>query len=104
MKKKDKVKLVTVARFEDYMKADLARQLLEDEGIKAFVLGQNVGNVYSGVPAVIDIELQTAETEAEEARQILEASRQESQELGEDQDLDEEDEPEGEQEPDGEQE
>jgi len=86
---KDKVKLVTVARFEDYMKADLARQLLEDEGIKAFVLGQNVGNVYSGVPAAIDIELQTVESEAEEAREILEASRQESQELGEDQDFDE---------------
>jgi hypothetical protein len=86
---KDKVKLVTVARFEDYMKADLARQLLEDEGIKAFVQGQNVGNVYSGVPAVIDIELQTAESEAEEAREILEANRQESQELGEDQDFDE---------------
>ena len=48
-----------MARFEDYMKADLARQLLEDEGIKAFVLGQNVANVYSGVPAAIDIELQT---------------------------------------------
>jgi hypothetical protein len=44
---KKEVKLVTVARFEDYMKADLARQLLEDEGIRAFVLGQNVGNVYS---------------------------------------------------------
>jgi len=86
---KDKVKLVTVARFEDYMKADLARQLLEDEGIKAFVLGQNVGNVYSGVPAAIDIELQTVESEAEEAREILEASRQESPELGEDQDFDE---------------
>lgn len=104
MKGKDKVKLVTVARFEDYMKADLARQLLEDEGIKAFVLGQNVGNVYSGVPAVIDIELQTAESEAEEARQILEASRQESQELGEDRNFDEEDDSEIDQEQNGEQE
>jgi hypothetical protein len=103
MKDKDKMKLVTVARFEDYMKADLARQLLEDEGIKAVVLGQNVGNVYSGVPAVIDIELQTAESDAEEARQILEASRQASQELGEDQDFDE-DEPELDEEQDGEQE
>ena len=98
-----KEKLVTVARFDDYMKADLARQLLEDEGITAFVLGQNVGNVYSGVPAVIDIELQTAESEAEEARQILEANRQESQGLAEDQDFDE-DEPELDEEQDGEQE
>ena len=86
---KKKVKLVTVARFDDYMKADLARQLLEDEGIKAFVLGQNVGNVYSGVPAAIDIELQTAESEADEAREILEAHAQENEESGADEDFDE---------------
>jgi hypothetical protein len=82
-----KEKLVTVARFDDYMKADLARQLLEDEGIKAFVMGQNVANVYSGVPAAIDIELQTPESQAEEAREILAANEQETRELGEDEDL-----------------
>jgi len=82
-------KLVTVARFDDYMKADLARQLLEDEGIKAFVLGQNVGNVYSGVPAVVDIELQTPASEAEEAREILEANKPQPGELEEDEDFDE---------------
>jgi hypothetical protein len=83
-------KLVTVARFGDYIKADLARQLLEDEGISAFVMGQNVGNVYSGVPVVVDIELQTAESQAEEARSILEAHTRQEQELesGEDEDLD----------------
>jgi len=80
-------KLVTVARFSDYITADLARQLLEDEGIEAFVMGQNVGNVYSGVPVAIDIELQTRESQAEEARKILEASEQEKQGLGEDEDL-----------------
>jgi hypothetical protein len=101
---KKRVKLVTVARFEDYMKADLARQLLEDEGIKAFVLGQNVANVYSGVPAAIDIELQTAESEADEAREILEAHAQENQELGEDEDFDEDEPDEFESEPDDEQE
>jgi hypothetical protein len=91
MKKKEK--LVTVARFEDYMKADLARQLLEDEGIKAFVLGDNVANTYSGVPAAIDIELQTAESEAEEAREILEANKPEEGADGEAEEFDEDDEP-----------
>jgi hypothetical protein len=86
---KDQEKLVTVARFDDYMKADLARQLLEDEGIKAFVLGQNVGNVYSGVPAVVDIELQTPASEAEEAREILAANQPQGGELEEDEDFDE---------------
>ena len=83
-------KLVTVARFSDYIRADLARQLLKDEGIEAFVMGQNVANVYSGVPVAIDIELQTLESQAKEAREILEASEQEKQELGEDEDFDEE--------------
>jgi hypothetical protein len=52
-------------------------------------LGQNVANVYSGVPAAIDIELQTAESEAEEAREILKANAEENQGLGEDEDFDE---------------
>ncbi len=100
MKKKEK--LVTVARFDDYMKADLARQLLEDEGIKAFVLGQNVGNVWGGPPAS-KIELQTAESEAEEAREILEANQQENQEFDADEDFGE-DEPDIEEGPQDEQE
>ncbi len=86
-----KEKLVTVARFDDYMKADLARQLLEDEGIKAVVLGQNVGNVYSGVPAVVDIELQTLASEAEEARAILEANKPQNSEESEEDFEEEED-------------
>jgi hypothetical protein len=100
-----KEKLVTVARFDDYMQADLARQLLEDAGIKAFVMGQNVGNVYSGIAGVIDIELQTAESEAEEAKEILEANRPESEAAGQDEDLDfDEDEPDFDEGPDNEQE
>jgi hypothetical protein len=66
-------KLITVARFTSYIEADLARQRLEDEGIHAVVTGENVGNVYSGVPAAIDIELQTLETQVEAARRALEA-------------------------------
>lgn len=89
-----KEKLVTVARFSDYIQADLARQLLQDEGIEAFVMGQNVGNVYSGVPAAIDIELQTPESQAQEAQEFLEANQQESRVLEEDEDLGDEQEPE----------
>ncbi len=88
-------KLVTVARYTDSMEADLARQMLEDEGIKAFVMGMNFGNVYSGVPAVVDIQLQTPESQAEEAREILDDAREpadaQAGEL-EDEDWDEDDE------------
>ena len=70
-----KEKLVTVARYTDYVEADLARQTLEDEGIKAFVMGQNAGVAW-GVPPVNGIELQTSESQAQEAKQILEAARE----------------------------
>jgi hypothetical protein len=68
-------KLVTVARFTDYAEADLARQLLEDQGINAFVMNQNVGITW-GVWPPGGIELQTPESQSDEAKEILEASRQ----------------------------
>ncbi len=73
-------KLVTVARFSDYMQAELARQLLDSQGITAFVMGQNVASVYGGVPAAVDVQLQTPESQADEAKEILEASRQQGEE------------------------
>ncbi len=96
-------KLVTVAHFSNYIEADLARQLLEDEDIQAFVMGQNVGNVYAGVPAVMDIELQTPESQAEQAKEILEANKppaqgSESEDLEDDQGFEDEQEYEEEQE------
>jgi adenylyl- and sulfurtransferase ThiI len=68
-------KLITIARFSDNIDAELAKQLLEDFGIKAVVTGQNVGNVYSGIAGLIDIELQTFESQAEQAREILESNQ-----------------------------
>ncbi len=65
-------KLVTVARFDSYMEAELAQQKLGDYGIKAVVMGENVGNIYTGAPAAQDIELQTLESQAKEALDILE--------------------------------
>jgi hypothetical protein len=69
-----KEKLVTVARYTDYVEADLARQTLEDEGIKAFAMGQNAGVAW-GVPPVNGIELQVSESQAQQAKEILEAAR-----------------------------
>jgi hypothetical protein len=72
-------KLVTVARFDDCIEADLAKQLLADFGIKAVVTGQNVANVYAGVPAAMDLELQTLESQAPQARDILEYREEQEQ-------------------------
>ncbi len=75
-------KFVTVARFADYMRADLARQLLESAGLKVVVTGQNVGNIYAGLAGIADVELQTPESQAAEAREILEAGRQQDEDAG----------------------
>ena len=84
-------KLVTIARFSDYMQAELARQLLEGEGITAFVMGQNVASVYGGVPAAVDVELQTPEGQANQAREILESARNQSAEDSESEEFEQED-------------
>ncbi len=72
-------KFITVARFADYMRADLARQLLESAGLKVVVTGQNVGNIYAGLAGIADVELQTPESQAAEAREILEANREQDE-------------------------
>ena len=65
-------KLITIAEFDDYIKADMARQTLEDFGIKAIVTGDNASNAYGSIPAVERPAVQVLERKADEARRILE--------------------------------
>jgi len=60
-------KLVTIAQYENYIEAEMAKQLLADYGIEAVVTGENTANVYSGLPALSNIELQTLENQAQQA-------------------------------------
>jgi hypothetical protein len=64
-------KLVTIAEFSDSVRASLAQQLLADFGIEAVITGQNAAGLY-GVPA-ISSELQVHESQAQQARKILES-------------------------------
>ena len=70
-------KLVTIASFADYIEAEMAQQLLADYGIKAIVTGQNASNVYP-IPAVEGPELQVLQSQAEQARQILESHKKDN--------------------------
>ncbi len=65
-------KLVTIAKFASYIEADMAKQLLDDFGIKSVVTGQNAANVYS-VPAFAEASLQTFASQARQAQEILES-------------------------------
>ncbi len=70
-------KLVTIAQFADYIEADLAKQLLDDFGIKSVVTGQNVANL--SLPAFGLASLQTFESQASKALEILESHDKQEQ-------------------------
>ena len=70
-------RLVTIAQFADYIEASLAKQLLDDSGIKSVVAGQNAAGLYS-IPAIATVELQVLESQAQRAREILESHRKSS--------------------------
>jgi hypothetical protein len=71
-------KLVTIARFTDYIEAEMARQLLADYEIRAVVTGSNASNIYS-ISAIERPELQVLEKDAHRARQILESREEQEQ-------------------------
>lgn len=71
-------RLVTIAKFADYIEAEIAKQLLDDFGIKSVVTGQNVANVYS-IPAFGLASLQVFESQAKQAQEILESQKSHEQ-------------------------
>ncbi len=83
-------KIVTIAEFSDSMKAELARQLLEDFGIKAVVVDQNTANL-GFPPAILTAKLQVLESDAAKAKEIIESAESEYtvDESGELEELDE---------------
>ncbi len=68
--------LITIARYANYIEAELARQMLEDNGIKSVVTGQNASNMFMGVPAIAGPELQVLQSRSEKALKILEAEKE----------------------------
>jgi hypothetical protein len=67
-------KLVTVAEYMDSMQAQLALQTLTDYGIKAILSGQHATDVYGGVPGFATVKLQVMESDADDAKHILESA------------------------------
>jgi len=52
----------------------LAKQLLADYGIKAIATGENASNIYS-IPVIEGPEIQVLQSQAEQAKEILESHR-----------------------------
>jgi hypothetical protein len=73
-------RLVTIAQFSNYIEAEMAKQLLADYGIEAVATGENASNIYSGMPALGGYcMLQTLESQAQKAREILESQNKQEQ-------------------------
>lgn len=68
-------KLVTIATFEESITASLAKQLLDDAGIESFLIGENFSNILP-LPQVAQIQLQTSQTNAPQAIEILKQSQE----------------------------
>ncbi len=64
-------RFVIVAEYMDSIRADLARQVLEDFGIQAIVVGGNAGDGRIGVFETV--KLQVRESDAARAKEILES-------------------------------
>ncbi len=69
-------KLVTISTFTDYSEADLAKQLLDDFGIKSVVIGEKFGLPY---PIPSEAKLQVFESQAKQAQEILESNEKQEQ-------------------------
>jgi len=67
-------KLVKIRDFCDIIKASLAKQILDDYGIKAILENQNTAGIFSGLCAVSKINLYVTKDKANQALQLLNSS------------------------------
>lgn len=67
--KNESTDMVTIARFDDHLAAEVARGVLEAAGIPCFLHGENANNL---IPAAFGVRLQVAPGDEAEARAVLE--------------------------------
>ena len=63
-------KLITIAQFDDYIEASMAKQALDEEGIAAVVVGEKFSALYPGT-SFAPILLQVNESDEAAALEIL---------------------------------
>ena len=71
-------RLVTISHYQSYIEAQMARQLLEDHGIKSVVVGEHASILYY-TPSIGTAELQVFESQSLVAKSILEAKEETQQ-------------------------
>lgn len=64
--------LVTVAGFPNVMEAEIARQALEQEGIRSYVQESESATLWGGVSTLSEVRLEVLEEDQKRARRLLE--------------------------------
>jgi hypothetical protein len=64
-------RLITIAKYYDYFEASMAKQVLEENGIVAVIMGENLANAVGVAPALANVELQINERDMDAAVGIL---------------------------------
>ncbi len=68
-------RLVTIAYYPSYIEAEMAKQLLADQGIESVVVGENTSILYP-TPAIESPQLQVFESQSLLAKEILDSANQ----------------------------
>jgi hypothetical protein len=74
---------VTVKTYQNEINAGLDRGILESNGIPAFLVGAPMSNVYGGVGILSQINLLVPQELLDDARNLLDPARAESDQAGE---------------------
>jgi len=72
--------LVTVAEYETAFEAELTKNNLQDNGIKAIVVGENLASVMTQIESIVSVEVKVMQADAEKARAVIEAHKKQCQE------------------------
>ena len=66
--------IVTVATYSHDWEAQIAKNLLEENGVRAFIANQNSAGALEGLSALVEVELQVAAADAQRATELLSAT------------------------------
>ncbi len=64
--------LVTIAEFETAFEAEAVKDCLEENDIKAVVVGENLSSVLPHITTIVGVEVKVFEKDAERAKAVLE--------------------------------
>ena len=67
--------IVTVATYARDWEAQIAKNLLEENGIRVFIANENSAGALEGLSALVEIELQVAAADATRATELLSSTQ-----------------------------